>query len=52
MANELRDRLFKRGITFTFFYETCIWNDLVRSLTLKGIDRSELRKRSPPLITN
>jgi len=37
---------------FTFFHETCIQNDLVRSLTLKGTDRSKLRKRSPPLIIN
>jgi len=52
MVNELRDQLFKRGITSTFFYETYIWNDLIRSLTLKGTDRSKLRKRLPPLITN
>jgi len=52
MVNKLRDWLFKRGIIFTFFYKTCIWNDLVRSLILKGINRFKLRKRSPPLIIN
>ena len=37
---------------FTFFRKTYIRNNLVRSLTLKGIDCSELKKRLLPLITN
>jgi len=52
MVNELKDRRFKRGTTSIFFYKICIRNSLVKSLTLKGINRSKLKKRLPPLITN